>query len=186
MASSSSKPTVVLVHGAWADGSSWQRVIAILLERGVPVVAVQNPTTSLDADVAATQLVLASIDGPVVLVGHSWGGAVITQAGNDPKVRALVYVAAFAPDVGKRLAIWSRRIRRRLRWHTSSTSAVATSRWRWMAGSTTSRTICRNMRRGSCTPCSRRFPPEPLPTRSPQPHGAGGRVGMSCRPGTAS
>ena len=101
MGSSSSRPTVVLVHGAWADGSSWRRVIPLLHERGVPVVAVQNPTTSLVDDVAATRLALAAVDCPVVLVGHSWGGTVITQAGNDPKVRALVYVAVFAPNVGQ-------------------------------------------------------------------------------------
>ena len=99
--SSSTKPTVVLVHGAWADGSSWSRVIPLLLQAGVEVVAVQNPTTSLSDDVAATQRVLNSIDGAVVLVGHSWGGAVITEAGNDAKVKALVYVAAFAPDAGE-------------------------------------------------------------------------------------
>jgi pimeloyl-ACP methyl ester carboxylesterase len=96
-------PTVVLVHGAWADGSSWQRVIPILLDEGMPVVAVQNPTSSLAADVAATKTVLDAIEGPVVFVGHSWGGAVITEAGNDPKVQALVYVAAFAPDAGETL-----------------------------------------------------------------------------------
>lgn len=98
---SKTSPTIVLVHGAWADGSSWRRVIPILLSQGLSVVAVQNPTSSLAADVAATQVVLAGIDGPVVLVGHSWGGAVITEAGNDPKVQALVYVAAFAPAVGE-------------------------------------------------------------------------------------
>jgi pimeloyl-ACP methyl ester carboxylesterase len=96
-----SKPTVVLVHGAWADGSSWQRVIPLLLNKGIPVVAVQNPTTSLAEDVAATQRALDAINGPVVLVGHSWGGAVITQAGVDPKVKALVFVAAFAPKAGE-------------------------------------------------------------------------------------
>ncbi len=94
-------PTVVLVHGAWADGSSWRAVIALLQQQGIPVVAVQNPTSSLADDVAATRLALASIDGPVVLAGHSWGGTVITEAGNDPKVKALVYVAAFAPEVGQ-------------------------------------------------------------------------------------
>lgn len=99
--SSSAGPTVVLVHGAWADASSWRLVIPHLIEQGVAVVAVQNPTTSLAADVAATKQVLAAIKGPVVLVGHSWGGAVITEAGNDPKVKALVYVAAFAPKVGE-------------------------------------------------------------------------------------
>lgn len=99
--SSSHKATAVLVHGAWADGSSWRRVIRLLLEKGIDVVAVQNPTTSLADDVAATQLVLDAIKGPVVLVGHSWGGTVITEAGTDPKVKALVYVAAFAPDAGQ-------------------------------------------------------------------------------------
>lgn len=97
----SSSPTVVLVHGAWADGSSWRAVIALLQQQGIPVIAVQNPTSSLADDVAATRLALAAIDGPVVLAGHSWGGTVITEAGNDPKVKALVYVAAFAPDVGQ-------------------------------------------------------------------------------------
>lgn len=97
----SSSPTVVLVHGAWADGSSWRLVIPYLLSQGIPVVAVQNPTTSLAADVEATGIVLDSIQGDVVLVGHSWGGAVITQAGNDRKVKALVFVAALPPKVGE-------------------------------------------------------------------------------------
>lgn len=93
--------TVVLVHGAWGDGSGWRRVIPLLHEKGVFVRAVQNPTTSLAADVEATRLVLATIEGPVVLVGHSWGGTVITEAGDDPKVKALVFVAAFAPEIGQ-------------------------------------------------------------------------------------
>jgi pimeloyl-ACP methyl ester carboxylesterase len=93
--------TVVLVHGAFADGSSWNRVIPILQARGLDVVAVQNPLTSLADDVAATRRAMESARGPVVLVGHSWGGAVITQAGADEKVKALVYVAAFAPDAGQ-------------------------------------------------------------------------------------
>jgi len=101
MTDTSSRATVVLVHGAWADGSSWGRVIARLQARGIPVVAVQNPTSSLADDVAATQVALASVEGPVVLAGHSWGGTVITEAGNDPQVKALVYVAAFAPDAGQ-------------------------------------------------------------------------------------
>ncbi|MCG6206387.1 alpha/beta hydrolase [Rhodopseudomonas sp. HC1] len=96
-----SLPTVVLVHGAWADGSSWRLVIPYLLQSGIAVVAVQNPTTSLAADVEATKLVLDAIVGPVVLVGHSWGGAVITQAGNDAKVKALVFVAALPPKAGE-------------------------------------------------------------------------------------
>lgn len=99
-----SKPTnktVVLVHGAFADGSSWHKVIPILQAGGLDVIAVQNPLTSLADDVAATRRALEAAKGPVVLVGHSWGGAVITQAGADDKVKALVYVAAFAPDAGK-------------------------------------------------------------------------------------
>ncbi|RJF73992.1 alpha/beta fold hydrolase [Rhodopseudomonas palustris] len=94
-------PTVVLVHGAWADGSSWRLVVPYLMQQGIAVVAVQNPTTSLAADVEATKLVLDAIEGPIVLVGHSWGGAVIAQAGNDPKVKALVFVAALPPKAGE-------------------------------------------------------------------------------------
>lgn len=92
--------TVILVHGAFADGSSWNKVIAQLQKKSVDVVAVQNPLSSLADDVAATQRAIDAAKGPVVLVGHSWGGAVITQAGSSSKVRALVYVAAFAPDAG--------------------------------------------------------------------------------------
>ena len=98
---SANDTTVVLVHGAWADASSWRRVIPLLHEKGVTVVAVQNPTTSLAADVAATRQALDAIDGAVVLVGHSWGGTVTTEAGNHPGVKGLVYVAAFAPDIGQ-------------------------------------------------------------------------------------
>jgi pimeloyl-ACP methyl ester carboxylesterase len=94
-------PTVVLVHGAFADASSWDKVAARLHKHGVPTVAVDNPLTSLEDDVAATRRAIAAAPGPVVLVGHSWGGTVITEAGDDPKVKALVYVAAFAPDVGQ-------------------------------------------------------------------------------------
>lgn len=101
MTSTSPKPTVILVHGAWADGSSWQKVIPLLLKEEIPVIAVQNPTSSLADDAAATRRIMNSIEGPIVLVGHSWGGAVITEAGSDPKVKALVYVAAFAPKAGE-------------------------------------------------------------------------------------
>jgi pimeloyl-ACP methyl ester carboxylesterase len=95
------RPTVVLVHGLFADGSSWDKVIPILQSKGLQVVAVQNPLTSLADDVAATQKVIDAVAGPIVLVGHSWGGVVITQAGTDPKVTALVYVSAFAPAAGQ-------------------------------------------------------------------------------------
>src|ERR1700761_4176565 len=89
---------VVLVHGAFADGSSWEKVIPLLEARGLHVVAVQNPLSSLADEAAATKRAIDAQNGPVVLVGHSWGGAVISQAGNDDKVKALVYVAAFAPQ----------------------------------------------------------------------------------------
>jgi pimeloyl-ACP methyl ester carboxylesterase len=91
---------VVLVHGAWADGSSWAKVIPLLEKAGLKATAVQNPLTSFEDDVAATKRAIALADGPVILVGHSWGGVVITEAGADPKVAGLVYVAAFAPEVG--------------------------------------------------------------------------------------
>jgi len=98
---SASKGTVVLVHGGFVDGSGWEGVYQILKRNGHSVAVVQNPTTSLADDVAATRRVLAAQEGPVVLVGHSYGGVVITEAGNDAKVAALVYVAAFAPDRGE-------------------------------------------------------------------------------------
>jgi pimeloyl-ACP methyl ester carboxylesterase len=99
--SSSPIKNVVLVHGLFADGSSWQKVIPLLQERGLHVTAVQNPTTSLDADVDAVKRALAQQDGPTLLVAHSYGGMVISQAGDDPKVVGLVYIAARAPDAGE-------------------------------------------------------------------------------------
>ncbi len=94
---------IVLVHGAFVDGSSWSKVIPILQAKGYNVTAVQMPLTSLADDVAATQRALARLSGPVILVGHSWGGVVITEAGVDPKVVGLVYIAAFAPDQGEQV-----------------------------------------------------------------------------------
>ncbi len=91
---------VVLVHGGFVDGSGWEAVYTKLRRDGFNVSVVQNPTTSLADDVTATRRVITAQDGPVILVGHSYGGAVITEAGNDPKVSALVYIAAFAPDTG--------------------------------------------------------------------------------------
>lgn len=96
--------SVVLVHGAFADGSSWDAVVPLLQAKGLKVVAVQNPLTSLADDVAFTKRALKNIEGPVVLVGHSWGGVVITEAGMDDKVKSLVYVAAFAPSEGQSVA----------------------------------------------------------------------------------
>ena len=97
----SSKPTIVLVHGLWADGSSWSRIINPLVDKGYKVIAVQNPTTSLADDVAVVKTAIDRAGGDVILVGHSWGGFVITEAGADPRVKGLVYVAAVAPDQGE-------------------------------------------------------------------------------------
>jgi pimeloyl-ACP methyl ester carboxylesterase len=94
-------PTIVLVHGAWANGSSWARVVPLLQARGLDVIAVHNPLSSFEADVAATRRVIEAQARDVILVGHSYGGAVITEAGTSNKVRALVYVAAFAPSDGE-------------------------------------------------------------------------------------
>src|SRR5678809_688685 len=104
MSQTSNSPSVknvVLVHGGFVDGSGWQGVHSALKKDGYTVAVVQNPTISLAEDVAATKRIIAAQNGPVILVGHSYGGAVITEAGNDPKVVGLVYVAAFALDDGE-------------------------------------------------------------------------------------
>jgi pimeloyl-ACP methyl ester carboxylesterase len=115
-----SLPSILLVHGAFADGSSWDRVVPLLQAKGYSVVAVHEPLTSLADDVAATRRALDLQRGDVVLVGHSYGGAVITEAGNDPKVKSLVYIAAFAPDAnesindlgrGKPAPVWAASMR---------------------------------------------------------------------------
>ena len=94
-------PTAVIVHGAWVDGTSWREVIALLHVKGVSVIAVQNPLSALGDDVAAVSRVVKRQPGPVVLVGHGYGGTVITQAGDHSNVAALVYIAACAPDIGE-------------------------------------------------------------------------------------
>ena len=99
--SSSEAKAIVLVHGGFVDGSGWEGVYKILRKDGYKVAVVQNPTVSLADDVAATLRIIAALNGPVVLVGHSYGGVVITEAGNDPNVASLVYIAAFAPDHGE-------------------------------------------------------------------------------------
>ena len=101
MAENVGAKTVVLVHGGFVDGSGWEGVYNILRKDGYTVAIVQNPTISLADDVAVTKRVIDAQTGPVVLVGHSYGGAVITEAGNDPKVAGLVYITAFAPDKGE-------------------------------------------------------------------------------------
>lgn len=97
---------VVLVHGAFADGSGYRALYDILSKKGYNVTVVQNPLSSLEDDVRATNLALDKQDGPTILVGHSWGGTVITEAGNHPKVAALVYIAAFQPDNGETTVQW--------------------------------------------------------------------------------
>jgi pimeloyl-ACP methyl ester carboxylesterase len=99
--SSPAANTIVLVHGGFVDGSGWESVYQILKKDGYSVAIVQNPTISLADDVAATRRIVHAQKGPVILVGHSYGGAVITEAGNDPNVAGLVYIAAFAPDKGE-------------------------------------------------------------------------------------
>jgi pimeloyl-ACP methyl ester carboxylesterase len=98
--------TVVLVHGAFADGSCWEKVIPLLTKRGLKAIAVQNPLSSLADDVTAVHRVVDMQEGPVLMVGHSWGGAVITEAGNHRQVKGLVYVAAGAPDSGQSFDDW--------------------------------------------------------------------------------
>jgi len=97
----SATKNVVLVHGGFVDGSGWEGVYRALKKDGFTVSIVQNPTISLAGDVQATRRVIAAQNGPVILVGHSYGGVVITEAGNDPQVEGLVYIAAFAPDTGE-------------------------------------------------------------------------------------
>jgi len=101
MSTGSAAANVVLVHGGFVDGSGWRAVHDLLTQDGCHVAVVQNPTLTLEGDAAAARLIIDAQDGPVVLVGHSYGGAVITEAGTDPNVAALVYIAAFAPDKGE-------------------------------------------------------------------------------------
>src|SRR5215469_5842900 len=101
MSTGSAATSVVLVHGGFVDGSGWRAVYDLLTQDGYRVAVVQNPTLSLEGDAAAARLIIDAQDGPVVLAGHSYGGAVITEAGTAPNVAALVYIAAFAPDKGE-------------------------------------------------------------------------------------
>lgn len=102
MAEEQAKATIVLVHGVWSDGSIWREVITLLGHKGHKAVAAQIPLTSFEEDVAATKRLIDHQDGPVILVGHSYGGAVISEAGNNPRVTKLVYITAFAPDAGQK------------------------------------------------------------------------------------
>ena len=107
-ASSSALRNVVLVHGAFVDGSGWEGVYRVLTKKGFRVSITQHSTNSLEDDVAVVRRVIAAQDGPVILVGHSYGGAIITEAGNDPNVAALVYVTGFAPDAGESVGLLTR------------------------------------------------------------------------------
>jgi pimeloyl-ACP methyl ester carboxylesterase len=133
---------IALVHGGFVDGSGWEDVYRILKKDGYRVSIVQNPTTSLADDVAATRRVVAEHKGPVILVGHSYGGAVITEAGNDPNVVGLVYITAFAPDRGESVASLIRILRRtrrfrpfflrrRASWHSTKPSSLQALRPMW-------------------------------------------------------
>ena len=127
--SASARPTVVLVHGGFVDGSGWRGVYDRLKADGHRISVVQNPTLSLDGDVAATKQALDDIDGPVVLVGHSYGGVVITETGKDPRVAGLVYIAAFAPDKGESVNTLLADLHPGLRCRRSSRLATVSSSW---------------------------------------------------------
>jgi pimeloyl-ACP methyl ester carboxylesterase len=101
MMSETTEPAVLLIHGGFADGSGWRGVYDRLRAQGHRVLVVQHPTLSLEGDVAATKQLLDELDGPAILVGHSYGGVVVTETGSDPRVAGLVYIAAFAPDKGE-------------------------------------------------------------------------------------
>ena len=165
---------VVLVHGAWADGSSWAQVIPRLQAAGLKVTAVQNPLTSLEDSVAATRRALALQDGPTVLVAHSWGGTVISETGIDPKVTALVYVAARAPDAGEDFVALSGKfptgpVRAGIQEHDGFTRLSEDSFLKYFANGVDFMP-CRNLRP---PPCSADEPARPRGT--PSPHG------MQCR-----
>ena len=104
MSASKTDPSILLVHGGFVDGSGWQPVYSLLRKQGLNVAIVQNPTITLADDVAFTKRLIAAQPGKVILVGHSYGGVVITEAGNDPRVAGLVYITAFAPDAGESVA----------------------------------------------------------------------------------
>ena len=104
MSTTKADPSILLIHGGFVDGSGWQQVYALLRAQGLDVSIVQNPTITLADDVAVTKRLIAAQSGKVILVGHSYGGVVVTEAGNDPRVAGLVYITAFAPDAGESVA----------------------------------------------------------------------------------
>jgi pimeloyl-ACP methyl ester carboxylesterase len=159
------RPNIVLVHGAWADGSSWSAVIERLQADGYHVTAPQFPMTALADDVARLRQVLDLQDGPTVVAGHSYGGQIMTALGADaPNVAGLVYIAAFGLDEGESLgALLSQGPVTPALAHCSPTSRALAGCPR-TTSSTTSPLTSTRPRRGSCTPCSRRWPGPPSPT----------------------
>ncbi|MFC7758870.1 alpha/beta fold hydrolase [Catellatospora bangladeshensis] len=147
------KPTIVLVHGAFADSSSWNAVIPLLQAQGYPVVAAPNALRGVSSDAAEVAALLKTISGPIVLVGHSYGGSVISNAAEgNPNVKALVYVSAFAPEVGRarrRCPASSRAARSRRRWR---------RRWRWPVAAGTCTSTGRSSAISSRPTCPRRWP----------------------------
>nr|WP_128623533.1 alpha/beta hydrolase [Rhizobium sp. Pop5] len=175
---------IVIVHGALADGSGWREVTEILQKRGFEVTIVQEPITSLDDDVAATKRVLDLQEGPSLLVGHSYGGMVITQAGNDPAVAGLVYVAAFQPDKGESvLSLASSKPTGSMDIKETRTANIST--WTPAPSRQISQPICRKPKQTSWQ--GRRSSPQsrPSPPRSRNRHGGPNPAGRSSPPKTA-
>ena len=152
------QPNVVLVHGAWADGSCWSGVIERLQADGYTVTAPQFPESSLAADVARLRQVLHRQDGPTVVVGHSYGGQIMTALGTDaPNAAGLVYIAAFGLDEGESIGALGRRDRRPRPSRTSTSTRLASPGCRKRTSSSTSRPTSTRSGPGSCTPCSSRW-----------------------------
>ena len=152
------RPAIVLVHGAFANTSTWSKLIPLLTAKGFSVVAVHCPLSSLADDVAAVERVIGMQDAPVLLVGHSWGGAIITEAGNDAKVRGLVYIAAAAPDSGESFNEW---------WMGSPPAPGAPEiTFRCFLSRTRSRTLSRRQRATWAQTSKRRLEPWCLPPYS--------------------
>ncbi len=175
---------VVLVHGAWADGSSWSEVIPILQAAGLHVTAVQNPLSSLADSVEATKRALAEQDGPTVLVAHSWGGTVISQVGNDPKVTGLVYVAARAPDANEDFVALSKQFpagpaRAGIVERDGYTKLSEDAFLKYFANGV------KPEQARSSTPCNGRRPPRSSPAAPRKLHGTRSRAGTRCRRTTA-
>ena len=170
---------VVLVHGLFADGSCWSEVIPRLQAAGLNVTAVQNPLTTLPEAVDSALRVLARQDGPTVLVGHSFSGMIVTEAGVHPNVSALVYVAARAPDAGEDYPALAKNFRRRRRPPASYSTATRDAS-AWKLSYVISQATCRKRRRRCCTRCNGRSIRPSSPARRPTRRGDRSRAGMRC------